>query len=84
MSGGFENVGWTKEGFVNLYNICIMEELCSVVAMGGGGSTKLVRAGTGRNIRLMAPKYPLEYIGQIEKTCAEKEKIRTFYLEEEA
>lgn len=84
MSGGFENVGWTKEGFVNLYNVCIMEELCSIIAMGGGGSTKLVRGGTGRNIRFLAPKYPLEYIAQIERTCEEKEKIRAFYREEEA
>ena len=79
MSGGFENVGWAKPGYVNLYNICIMEELCSIIAMGGGGSTKLVRHGDGRNIRLMAPKYPLEYIENIEKTCADKAKISEFY-----
>jgi oxygen-independent coproporphyrinogen-3 oxidase len=79
MSGGFENVGWTKEGYVNLYNICIMEEICSVVAMGGGGSTKLIKAGDGRNIRLVAPKYPLEYIENIEKTCSDKIKISEFY-----
>lgn len=79
MSGGYENVGWTKKGYKNIYNICIMEELCSIIAMGGGGSTKLVRHDGGRNIRLMAPKYPLEYINQIEKTCADKEKINEFY-----
>ena len=80
MSGGFENVGWTKVGYVNLYNICIMEELCSIIAMGGGGSTKLVRADEGRNIRVIAPKYPLEYINNIEKTCKDKKKISQFYL----
>ena len=79
MSGGFENVGWTKPGFENLYNICIMEELCSILAMGGGGSTKLIRPDGGRNIRLMAPKYPLEYIQSIEKTCADKAQIADFY-----
>jgi len=79
MSGGFENVGWTRPGFENLYNICIMEELCSIIAMGGGGSTKLIRPDGGRNIRIMAPKYPLEYVNQIEKTCADKEKISAFY-----
>ena len=83
MSGGFENVGWTKEGYVNLYNICIMEELCSILAMGGGGSTKLIAPGNGRNIRLMAPKYPLEYINGIRKTCEEKRKITDFYKKEE-
>ena len=79
MSGGFENVGWAKDGRVNLYNICIMEELCSIIAMGGGGSTKLIRPGDGRNIRIMAPKYPLEYINGISNTCAEKAKLLDFY-----
>ena len=79
MSGGFENVGWAKDKRVNLYNIVIMEELRSILAMGGGGSTKLVRLDGGRNIRLMAPKYPLEYIEKISETCAEKTKIRAFY-----
>ena len=79
MSGGFENVGWSREGYINLYNICIMEELCSIVAMGGGGSTKLVRHDGGRNIRIMEPKYPLEYINGIEKTCADKRGITEFY-----
>ena len=83
MSGGFENVGWTKMGYVNLYNICIMEELCSILAMGGGGSTKLIAPRGGRNIRLMAPKYPLEYISSVEKTCEDKGKIAEFYTKEE-
>ena len=82
MSGGFENVGWTRPGFANLYNICIMEELCSILAMGGGGSTKLIAPGDGRNIRLMAPKYPLEYVQKIGETCQNKEKIREFYHKE--
>ena len=81
MSGGFENVGWAKPGYVNLYNICIMEELCSILAMGGGGSTKLIRPDRGRNIRLMAPKYPLEYIESIDRTCADKNSIGEFYRE---
>lgn len=79
MSGGFENVGWARNGRVNLYNICIMEELRSILAMGGGGSTKLICTDGGRNIRLMAPKYPLEYIENIEKTCTEKTRIAEFY-----
>ena len=81
MSGGFENVGWAKPGTENLYNICIMEELCSILAMGGGGSSKLIRPDEGRNLRLMAPKYPLEYIQKIEKTCADKVQIAAFYHE---
>ncbi len=79
MSGGFENVGWAKSGRTNLYNICIMEELCSVLAMGGGGSTKLIAPDGGHSIRLVAPKYPLEYINGIDKTCEDKKKISRFY-----
>ena len=47
--------------------------------MGGGGSTKLIRPDDGRNIRIMAPNYPLEYINSIGNTCAEKAKILDFY-----
>ena len=79
MSGGFENVGWAKPGYVNLYNVCIMEELCSILALGGGGSTKLIAPDGGRNIRLFDPKYPTEYIEGIERICADKDKIREFY-----
>ena len=79
MSGGFENTGWTKPGHENLYNICMMEELCTILASGGGGSTKLIHPGGGKNIRLTAPKYPLEYIQQIETTCKNKERIGEFY-----
>ena len=82
MSGGFENVGWSLPGYDNLYNICIMEELCSILAMGGGASTKLVAPG-GRIERVFAPKYPLEYIQGIDKVCADKEKISNFYTEME-
>lgn len=78
MAGGFENTGWTLAGQENLYNICIMEELCSILAMGAGGSTKLISPG-GKIRRIFAPKYPNEYIANIAKTCADKEKIREFY-----
>ncbi|MCD8099582.1 MAG: coproporphyrinogen dehydrogenase HemZ [Oscillospiraceae bacterium] len=78
MSGGFENVGWTLPDKENLYNICIMEELRSIVSMGGGASTKLID-GDGRVERFFAPKYPLEYIQRIDKICADKSKIKEFY-----
>ena len=78
MSGSFENVGWTKPGYENLYNICIMEELCGILAVGAGGSTKLTAPG-GVVKRLMAPKYPREYMDRIAQTCAEKDGIVRFY-----
>ena len=81
MSGSFENVGWTKPGYENLYNICIMEELCGILAVGAGGSTKLTAPG-GVVKRLMAPKYPREYMDRIAHTCAEKDGIVRFYNSE--
>ena len=59
-----------------------MEELCSIIALGGGGSTKLISPSGGRNIRLFAPKYPSEYISGINKTCADKQGIIDFYSKE--
>lgn len=82
MSGGFENVGWAKTGTANIYNICIMEELCSIIAIGGGGSTKLVSSGAGKNIRIFDPKYPNEYINGIEKICRDKQNIIDFFSKE--
>ncbi|MCD8240760.1 MAG: coproporphyrinogen dehydrogenase HemZ [Oscillospiraceae bacterium] len=74
MSGGFENVGWCLPGTENRYNICIMEELCSILALGAGASTKLL-PGAGRVKRFFAPKYAAEYIAGIEKVCADKRQI---------
>jgi oxygen-independent coproporphyrinogen-3 oxidase len=81
-SGGFENVGWSMAECENLYNICIMEELCTILAMGGGGSTKLVKRSSGRIERIFDPKYPLEYIQNIDRVLADKEKIRIFCLQD--
>jgi len=78
MSGSFENVGWTLPGHENLYNICIMEELTGILAIGAGGSTKLVTPG-GAVQRLSPPKYPREYIERIDDTCAAKARILEFY-----
>jgi len=66
ISGGFENTGWSLPGHEGIYNICMMEELCTVLAAGGGGVTKLV-TGDGRIERIFNAKYPLEYINMTEK-----------------
>lgn len=82
ISGGFENVGWSFKGTDSVYNICIMEELCSIVALGGGGSTKLVNPIKGKIERRFNAKYPKEYIESIDKILAEKEYIKDFYEKE--
>ena len=80
MSGGFENVGWQRDHTENLYNICIMEELCSIISMGGGASTKIC-SENGRIERIFDPKYPVEYIESIEKIIADKAKIKEMLKE---
>ena len=42
MSGNFENVGYAAEGKLGLYNILIMEEKQTIVALGAGSITKRV------------------------------------------
>ena len=72
MSGSFENVGWAKPGYASLYNIAMMEELHTILALGGGGVSKLVDPATGRLTRLTNPKYPQEYLRDINKILAHK------------
>jgi oxygen-independent coproporphyrinogen-3 oxidase len=79
MSGALENIGWCKPGYEGLYNICIMEELHTILALGAGGSTKLTDPATGRIVRITNPKYPTEYIDRIEQLCQDKGQIVTFY-----
>jgi oxygen-independent coproporphyrinogen-3 oxidase len=78
MSGALENIGWCKPGFEGLYNICIMEELHTILALGAGGSTKLTDPGTGKIVRITNPKYPKEYMERIETICADKEPLVPF------
>lgn len=75
ISGGFENMGYSLRDRENIYNICIMEDLCSVISVGAGGSTKLVAPQKGRIERIFNPKYPLEYIDR----NIQKDGIRDFY-----
>ena len=81
MSGSLENVGWAKPGTASLYNIAMMEELQTVVSVGGGGVTKLVDRKSGTILRLPNPKYPHDYLNMQEKVLSQKNEIRSFYLE---
>lgn len=78
MTGALENVGWCMPGQENVYNICIMEELCSIISMGAGASTKLTLQDGGIQ-RRFAPKYPKEYIESMPRIILEKREIEEFY-----
>ena len=75
MSGSFENVGWCMPGCESIYNICMMEELQSILSLGAGGVTKLVDTAQGRIERRANPKYPQDYLARIDQICREKEEI---------
>ena len=80
-SGGFENAGWAKPSYECEYNICMMEELCTVISLGGGGVTKLV-SPNGIIQRIFNAKFPREYIMQKEGISAKIEKIGEFLSRE--
>jgi len=41
MAGNLENIGWCKRGTAGIYNIRIMEEMQTIIALGAGGITKV-------------------------------------------
>ena len=74
MSGSFENVGWCKPGYTGLYNIYMMEELHTILSLGGGGMNK-VNLGVNQLERYHNPKIPQDYIQRIDTILAQKDEI---------
>ena len=72
MSGSFENVGWSRDGLDSLYNIYMMEEVHTILSLGGGGMNK-VNLPDGRLERFHNPKFPEQYIEMIDDVCRQKE-----------
>lgn len=70
-----ENVAYAKEGKECLYNIFIMEELETIVALGSGGSTKYVAPGENRLERIENVKSVEDYILRIDEMIERKKKI---------
>ena len=74
MSGSFENVGWSRDNLDCLYNIYMMEELHTILSLGGGGMNKVnLRDGTLQ--RFHNPKFPEQYIAQIADVLRQKEEL---------
>ena len=74
MSGSFENVGWSRDSLDCLYNIYMMEELHTILSLGGGGMNK-VNLPDGTLQRFHNPKFPEQYIEMIEDVCRKKEEL---------
>ena len=74
MSGSFENVGWSRDGLDCLYNIYMMEEVHTILSLGGGGMNK-VNLPDGHLRRFHNPKFPEQYIEMLPEVLRQKEEL---------
>ncbi len=76
MLGNLENIGYCTKGTESLYNIFIMEEVQTIIALGCGGVTKTVDRETDRIERIFNVKEPKDYIERIEEMLKRKDVLR--------
>ena len=74
MSGSFENVGWSRDGLDCLYNIYMMEEIHTIISVGGGSISK-VNLPDGKLVRFPNPKFPEQYIEMIDSVLEKKKEM---------
>lgn len=79
ISGNLENVGYAPKDKMSFYNINIMEEAQTIVALGGGAVTKVVIGD--RIERIFNFKDPYEYINRFDEILSKKEEILKYYGE---
>lgn len=72
MLGNFENVGYAKPGTEGIYNIEIMEEAESIIALGAGAITKMVYQNGERIDRIPNVKSLKDYIERIDEMIERK------------
>lgn len=75
--GNLENVGYTLPGGECIYNVFIMSEIQSIIAVGAGASTKLVDGD--RIERIFNYKFPYEYSENPQVWMDRKDLIRKFF-----
>ena len=73
--GNLENVGYSKDKLDSLYNIYIMEELQTILALGCGGVTKTVDPVTDRIERVFNVKEPQDYLARLDEMLKRKDDI---------
>lgn len=78
MAGNLENVGYTRPGYACVYNIAMMDELRSVMALGVGSVGKWIQGD--RIERRPNPKDLHLYLQRIDTICYQKD---TFFQREE-
>ena len=79
MAENLENIGYARPGKEGLYNVLIMEERHTILALGSGGSTKFNFAGTGRLERVENVKSVKDYIERIDEMIGRKREFLKEY-----
>lgn len=74
--GNLENVGYSKPGFENLYNVYIMEEIQTIISLGCGGVTKTVDRSCDRIERIFNVKEPKDYIERLDEMLHRKDELK--------
>ncbi|AOY76953.1 coproporphyrinogen dehydrogenase HemZ [Clostridium formicaceticum] len=74
MVGNLENIGYGKAGFECIYNIQIMEEKQTIIAMGAGAVSKIVFPKENRLERVPNIKNLEQYIERVEEMVQRKKK----------
>ncbi len=72
MAGNFENVGYSLPGCEGLYNIEIMEERQTILALGAGGISKVYFPEENRVERIANVKTADEYIRRLDEMIERK------------
>lgn len=70
--GNLENIGFARPGKEGIYNILIMEEKQTIVALGAGGASKYVYGGQSRIERSENVKDVTTYINRIDEMIERK------------
>ncbi len=74
-AGANENTGWCTSGKACVYNVDVMEEICSNIAVGAGAITKRVFGGGSRIERLASPKDIPTYINKCAEIIEKREEL---------
>ena len=75
MLGNLENIGYSRPGYECMYNIQIMEEKQTIIALGAGAVTKVVFPENGRIERTFNVKSVEEYVDRIEEMIGRKRSL---------
>jgi coproporphyrinogen dehydrogenase HemZ len=75
MAENLENIGYSREGREGLYNILIMEEKQTILALGAGGMSKFVFHQENRLERVDNVKSITDYVNRIDEMILRKQEF---------